>query len=88
MGSDPEQLFSFEMMQDHFQKYAKYGIILAFLVLPVLTSDPDTEVNLDELADNIANGNETYTSLSGRYSEMFDKRMRDVVIDSARLGYI
>lgn len=88
MGSDPEQIFSFEMMQDHFQKYAKYGIILAFLVLPVLTSDPDTEVNLDELADNIANGNETYTSLSGRYSEMFDKRMRDVVIDSARLGYI
>lgn len=57
------------------------------MVLPVLTSDPHKNVNLDALADGIADGSGDFSEFSGKSSK-FDKRMRDVVIDMARLGYI
>lgn len=88
MGSDPEKLFPYELMQEHLQKFAKYGIIWASIVLPVLTSDPGVGVDLDELANGFASGEDTYSGMAGTLGRKFDERMRDVVIDMVRLGYI
>lgn len=58
------------------------------MVLPILTSDPGTGVDLDKLADDMTNGKDTYSGMSTEFGERFNKRMRDIVIDMDRLGYI
>lgn len=90
MGSDPEQLFSFKTMQEHFRKYARFGLIMSSMLLPMLTSDSGTVVDLDGLSDAIKNGEEVDASVftsEASLTRMY-KRLRDVVADMVRLEYI
>lgn len=77
-------------MQDHFRKYAKFGLILATILLPMITSDAGNAVNLDELSDAIKNGEEVDSSVfvSEASLKRLNKRLRDVVADMVRLEYI
>lgn len=37
LGSDPDQLFPFELMQEHFHKFARYGLLMSTTLLPMIT---------------------------------------------------
>lgn len=61
------------------------------MVLPILTSDPDSGLDLDAVADATASGEYVPSSnafFTGKSSTEFHRRMRDVVVDMERLGYI
>lgn len=90
LGSDPEKLFSFKMMQDHFRKYAKFGLILSTILLPMITSDSGNAVDLDGLSDAIKNGEDVDQSVfvSEASLNRLNRRLRDVVADMVRLEYI
>lgn len=91
MGSDPEKLFPFALMMDHFRKFAKYGLIMATAVLPIITMERGNGLDLDEVA-NIVENHETLDIFDEVISENsrseFNRRLRDVVIDMIRLEYI
>lgn len=90
MGSDPDKLFPFSLMLEHFRKFAKFGLILSTVLLPMMTSDDGSRIDLDEMAEDVKNGKEVDkdTFISENSRKKFNKRMRGVVIDMARLGYI
>lgn len=90
LGSDPEVLFPYKTMLEHFRKFGKYGLIMATVVLPMITQDKGTKVDLDCISDDIKNGSEFDSSafMTDSSTQRFNKRMRDVVIDMNRLGYI
>lgn len=98
MGSDPEKLFSFDLMMEHFHKFGRFGLIAATALLPIITSDNKQEINLDEMADEYNNyiddtvekpkDEDMPTFVTKDSQEKFNKRMRGVVIDMVRLGYI
>lgn len=90
LGSDPENLFSFKMMQDHFRKYARFGLIMASMLLPMITSDSGSPVDMDGLSDAIKNGEEIDANIfvSVESLNRLNKRLRDVVADMVRLEYI
>lgn len=89
LGSDPEELFPFSLMQLHFQKFAKYGLILAAIVLPIITAERGIAIDLDQIAnDNLTHVDMFDTFISENSRSKFNKRMRDVVVDMIRLGYI
>lgn len=87
MGSDPETLFPYSMMQEHFRKFGKFGLISSTVLLPIITADRGNGIDLDEAADkrnvNIFEG---FFSDSSR--ERFNKRLRDVIVDMVRLEYV
>lgn len=77
------------MMQEHLQKFAKFGLILASLVLPIFTNDVETLVKLEETRNATEFGEETENILfTSEQCAEFNKRIRDVVIDMARLQYL
>lgn len=78
------------MMQERFRKFGKLGLILATLYLPIITKDDGNAVDLDKLSDDVSSGKEIDASVffSEKSMEKFNQRLRDVVIDMARLGYI
>lgn len=78
------------MMQDHFRKYAKFGLILSTILLPMITSDSGNAVDLDGLSDAIKNGEDVdhHVFVSEASLTRLNKRLRDVVADMVRLEYI
>lgn len=79
------------MMQEHFRKYAKFGLILATALLPMITSDDSNTIDLDDMALKVENGVEIEAAdafISDKSRSKFDKRLRDVITDMERFEYI
>lgn len=90
LGSDPEKLFPRELMLEHFRKFARFGLILASMLLPMITTEQGNGINLDELAEDVEKGKkfEENVFVSEKSRNKFNERMRDVIIDMVRLNYI
>ncbi|XP_055296577.1 uncharacterized protein LOC129565586 [Sitodiplosis mosellana] len=99
LGSDPEKLFPFAVMLEHFRKYAKFGLVLSTVLLPMITTDRGNGLDLDELAVKFEKNKENNfenkedldafnSFISDNSRNKFNKRLRDVVGDMARLGYV
>lgn len=90
MGSDPEKLYPYEKMQDHFRKFGKFGLILAVILLPILTKDTDTLIDLDGLATDVKDGKELDAAvfMTDASTKRFNSRLHGVIVDMDRLGYI
>lgn len=91
LGSDTEKLFPFSLMELHFQKFAKYGLILATILLPVMTAERGIGIDLNQITENqdhSTNLNIFDTFITKNSRNKFNKRMRDIVVDMVRLGYI
>lgn len=70
----------------------KYGLIFSTALLPMITSDKGNGIDLDEAANAMANNNDTDNFgemfLSGNSRKKFNKRLRGVIVDMIRLGYV
>lgn len=77
-------------MLEHFRKFAKFGLILSTVLLPMLTSDANTGIDLDEVAGDVQNGKamDANMFISDNSQKRYDHRLRDVIVDMARLEYI
>lgn len=53
MGSDANRLFPFHLMQEHFRKFGKFGLIMATALLPIITQECGSGFDLDVLAEQI-----------------------------------
>lgn len=78
------------MMQEHLQKCAKYGFILATVILPVLTTEKEFTLNFDEFGECAENGTLEPGNMliTERSQKKLHKRLRGIVTDMMRLGYI
>lgn len=90
LGSDPEQLFSYSLMQEHLRKFGKIGLIFAANTLPIITAERGNTINLDEAANDMANKNvDAFDNLiSEKSRDKHNKRLKGVVADMVRLEYI
>lgn len=90
LGSDPQKLFPYTLMQEHLRKFGKYGFILATVILPMLATEKGSGLNLDGMADNLRNcaDMQIIDKFLTKSQNKFHSRLRDIVIDMVRLGYI
>lgn len=77
-------------MMEHFHKFAHFGLVLAAVLMPMLTSDGSNAIDLDKISDDVKNGTELDANvfISNKSLSKLNKRLRDVVIDMVRLEYI
>lgn len=90
LGSDPETLFPYDLMLEHFHKFAHFGLILATALLPMVTADGGNAIDLDKIADDFKNGTELDANvfISNKSLTKLNKRLRDVIVDMVRMEYI
>lgn len=90
LGSDPQKLFPIAMMHEHLRKCARYGFILATVILPILTTEKEFTLDFDVLGECAENGTLEPGNMlvSERSQKKMYKRLRDIVDDMMRLGYI
>lgn len=77
-------------MQDHLRRFGKFGMIMATMLIPIITSSDGHAVDMDELCEKIRDGEDADGSvfISEESRHRFTKRLRDVIIDMVRLDYI
>lgn len=88
MGSDPAKLFPFDALQDGLRRFGKFGLVLATLLLPMLTLESEKCPDMDELSESLGKGVPDDNVVFKPEAAVFNKRMRDVIVDMDRLGYI
>ncbi|RZC41667.1 EcKinase domain containing protein, partial [Asbolus verrucosus] len=52
LGSEPEKLFPFEALKEHWKKYAKFGMIMALNILQIKMTDKNDFVDFSDRADS------------------------------------
>lgn len=95
LGSDPEKLFPRNAFNDHLQKFGHFGLLMAVMVIPFFTSDPEDAPDMDELTENlrkISNGEEIHQNAfnitSDKTHDRYAERLLGVCEDMFDLGYI
>lgn len=97
MGSNPEKLFSCELMMEHLRKFGKFGLIMASTLLPTITASRESVMNLDDTSSNENSSSGELSKLpklkdhpliSDSSLNRFNKRVRDIAIDMVRLEYV
>lgn len=86
LGSDPEKVFPYSALEDQLRKFAKYGLTFASFFLPIFTSGMDAQALTDDIQNE--NNNNNNNSNSPQISDDCKKRIRDIVADMFRLGYL
>lgn len=85
-----QQIFPYALMQEHLRKFGKWGLMLAMMLLSVITADERGAINLDQLSEDILDGKpsprDAYITENSRLK--YNKRLRDVIVDMVRLGYV
>lgn len=90
LGSNPNELFTFENLNNEMKRCGNYALMLAPLIILVSQADSSEISNLDEMFDKAAEGEGTVdliTSLSGKGQQEYARRLNEVFEDIVNLGY-
>ncbi|XP_063695694.1 uncharacterized protein LOC134827085 [Culicoides brevitarsis] len=100
LGEKTNKVMSFEALQAELKKFGKFGMPMAFMLIPSITMQSQDIPDMDKMAEmmqkmqakgeNFGESEET-KEMMAKYQQQTMKvgaRIRDVVIDMERLGYI
>lgn len=90
LGSNPDELFTFDNLKEELKICGNYALITAPMLLQVSLADSSEILNLDEMFDKVAAGETTLdltSDLNERAQLIYEQRLSDVVEDILRLGY-
>lgn len=86
MGSDPEQLFTFEELQSELKRCGNLAIIISPLQLQAFLTNSEDVVDLDEMSEK----GESFSINQNRdesYKLLYKQKLNDVITDLVDLGY-
>lgn len=99
LGENPEVVFPFEALEKQLKKFGRFGLIMAFMLIPTMNIQSQDVPDLDEVAkdmkDDVENPDpEKMKKILSRNeqfmkgADMLRAKLRDVTLDMAKLGYI
>lgn len=98
MGSDPTKVYPRNVFDEHLKKFGNFGLTMAMMILPIITSKPEDTMDLEAMAEKMQNAldkgeafdmNDMENAMPAPKSESdYSKRMLGVFQDMFRLGYI
>lgn len=90
LGSDPDQLFTFDDLWSLLKKYGKYPFIAGLLTIVfALPADKDIP-DVNELSESAANGDDRPNAVirfDDATEELLTERINDLFIDLTDLGF-
>lgn len=90
LSSDPSEVFPREAFDDQLKKFAKFGLAMAMMSLPVITNRE--AVDMDEMAEKTLKGDEgaddDKSSEKAPPSALYISRMTGVFQDMYEFGYV
>ncbi|XP_055321909.1 uncharacterized protein LOC129577979 [Sitodiplosis mosellana] len=91
LGSNPDELFTFDDLQSELKRCGNYALMLAPMLIQISQANSSEVTNLDEMCDKMAEGENAnqglVTGLTEHGQAEYERRLNDVVEDVVRLGY-
>lgn len=90
LGPDVAHIYPYQTMLEQLQKCGKFGLYIATLEIPMLTSNPRTNPDLEQLSEKVGDRIELSDNyfITAESAGRSKERLRDVIVDMQRLGYI
>lgn len=86
LGSDPEKLLSYEVLKEDWKKYSKFGIQLSIMGHKIKLMEKKDMMKVgsdDEIWKEVA-----AIKLTGKNREIFKERVKPLIEDSYKNGYL
>lgn len=92
-GSDADTLFPFHELQNQLRKFARYGVVMAPLLMQSIVSDASTIVDLDALATEMSKpvidtSKIEFMRFDAVSLANYRQRLGDVIEDAKSYGWI
>lgn len=90
LGSNPDELFTFDDLQTEMKRCGNYGLMLAPMLIQISQASSSQVTNLDEMCDKMADGGDAGGLVSGLTENgqaEYERRLNDVLEDVVQLGY-
>ena len=91
LGGDAETQFPFSVLKDHLTKLGKFGIIMAALAIPMLTTKNEELPDMDYMAENMGKDPKVINEMMAQMAasnKNYEERMRASVLDAISYGYL
>lgn len=92
LGSDPEKLFPRSALDDQLARFGRFGLLMAAMLLPIITTKKEDIPDLDGMAEKLENGVDVSSEINNFKSEgtqdIYREKMAGCCRDMVRLGYI
>lgn len=92
LGSDPERLFPRSALDDQLVRFGRFGLLMAAMLLPIITTKSEDIPDLDGMAEKLENGFDVSSEINNFKSEgtqdIYREKMAGCCRDMVRLGYI
>lgn len=89
LGSDIKKLYPYDVFMAHIEKYGRYGLYTAVMLLPLLTSDADEIPDINEVFNDgdVKKAAEAF-SFKSKNDEEYNTRIRDIIKDMVKRNFI
>lgn len=92
LGSDPQKLFTFDNLKDQMQKFSRYVMFLAPIMVGIIATNRNNVPGIDEIVDRMEKLSKDPTAdikLDDLFEEnqQYKHRMSNVIRDMDRMGY-
>lgn len=89
LGSDPDQLFSFDDLQGELKRFGKFAFLGVPIMLRIILADPKDIRNYDDMKDTQEelNNKTNYNVLDANADAVYRERMNDIICDLVDYGY-
>ncbi|KAF5285449.1 hypothetical protein FQR65_LT02289 [Abscondita terminalis] len=85
MGGNPQQQFSFQTLQEHLKKYSVFGLYAALMSLLAINNENSEMSDVGDISEAGDLVDRIKKNTEDEY--LYNKRMKDVILDIERLGY-
>ncbi|XP_055615685.1 uncharacterized protein LOC129761880 isoform X2 [Toxorhynchites rutilus septentrionalis] len=92
LGSDPEKLFPRKALDEQLQRFGRFGLMMAVMLLPVINTKSEDVPDLEEMSEKLESGADVTENINNFRSEetegIYREKMSGCCRDMVRLGYI
>lgn len=90
LGSNPDELYSFEQFQTQLKKFGEYMLLYAPIMFTLRLAEAKDFMDLDEYAERLENGEDVVITypFEGDTQKKYHNLVNDNVIDLLRYGYV
>lgn len=92
LGSDPEKLFPRKALDEQLRRFGRFGLLMAVMILPVITTKGEDVPDLEEMAEKMESGIDLSAEFNNFRSkdteEVYRQKMAGCCRDMVQLGYI
>lgn len=89
LGSDPEQLFSFDDLQSELKRFGRFAFLISPLMVRIMLADPKDIRNYDDMknTEEELKTQKTHGFSSVEVEKAYAERINDVIGDLFSYGY-